>query len=152
MIALLLAAAAAQLDPVLFFSGHTRGEGMLKAILQKPKTIHVDSVGTIAKDGALVLTQFIREPGKARRTRIWRMRKEPSGGYSGTLSDAAGLVRVTVEAGAIRIRYRDKDHLDFDQRLTANGPLELRNTMTVKRFGIRVATWKASCAIPVPNR
>jgi hypothetical protein len=89
----------------------------------------------------LLLTQTIHEPGKAPRTRTWRMRKEPAGRYSGTLSDAKGPVRVDVEPAGIRIRYTDKDNLDFDQRLTATGPRELRNRMTVKRFGIRVATF-----------
>ena len=141
MIALLLAAAAAQFDPVEFFRGRTQGIGTLKALLQESKTIRVDSIGAPQKDGTLVLTQTIREPGKAPRVRTWRMRREGPDRYSGTLTDAAGPVRVTTEAGAIRIRYRDKDNLDFDQRLTATSPRELRNRMTVKRVGIRVATF-----------
>lgn len=141
MIALLLAAAATGFDPVDFFRGRTQGVGTLKAALQKSKTIRVDSIGREQKDGALLLTQTIHEPGKAPRTRTWRMRKEPSGRYSGTLSDAKGPVRVDVEPTGIRIRYTDKDNLAFDQRLTATGPREVRNRMTVKRFGIRVATF-----------
>ena len=141
MIALLLAAAAAQFDPVEFFRGRTQGIGMLKAVLQKSKTIRVDSVGTEQKDGALLLTQTIHEPGKAPRTRHWRMRREGPDRYSGTLSDAKGPVRVTVEPGAIRIRYTDKDNLAFDQRLVPAGPRQVHNRMTVKRFGIRVATF-----------
>jgi hypothetical protein len=141
VIALLLAAAAAQFDPVEFFRGRTQGVGTLKPLLQKAKTIRVDSLGTEQKDGALLLTQTIHEPGKAPRTRTWRMRRDGADRYSGTLSDAAGPVRVNVEAGAIRIRYRDKDNLDFDQRLTAAGPRQVRNRMTVKRLGIRVATF-----------
>ena len=139
MIALILAAAATQFDPVDFFRGRTQGIGTLKPVLQKSKTIRVDSVGTEQKDGALLLTQTIHEPGKPPRTRHWRMRREGPALYSGTLTDAAGPVRVNVEAGAIRIRYRDKDNLDIDQLLTATGPRQLRNKMTVKRFGIRVA-------------
>jgi hypothetical protein len=69
------------------------------------------------------------------------MRREGRDGYSGTLSDAKGPVRVNVEPTGIRIRYRDRDNLDFDQRLTATSPRELRNKMTIKRFGIRVATF-----------
>lgn len=142
MIALLLAAAAAaQFDPVAFFRGRSQGTGTLKAVFQKPKTIRVDSLGTDQKDGTLLLTQTIHEPDKAPRTRTWRMRKEASGGYSGTLSDAKGPVRVTAEPGGIRIRYTDKDNLNFDQLLTATSPRELRNRMTVKRLGIRVATF-----------
>ena len=128
-------------DPVEFFSGRTQGVGTLKPVLQKSKTIRVDSVGTTQKDGTLLLTQIIREPDKAPRTRTWRMRKEPSGRYSGTLSDARGPVRVEIEPTGIRIRYTDKDNLDFDQRITATGPRQLHNRMTVKRFGIRVATF-----------
>lgn len=141
MIALLLAAAAAQFDPVAFFRGRTQGIGTLRPVLQKSKTIRVDSVGTEQKDGALLLTQTIHEPGKAPRTRTWRMRREGPAGYSGTLSDAIGPVRVEVEASGIRIRYKDKDRLDFDQRLTAAGPRQLRNRMTIKRFGVTVARY-----------
>ena len=139
MISLLLAAAASQFDPVDFFRGRTQGVGTLKVILQKAKPIRVDSVGAEQKDGTLLLTQVIREGDKAPRTRSWRMRRDGPGRYSGTLSDAAGPVSVTAEAGAIRIRYRDKDNLDFDQRLTAASPRQLRNRMTVKRFGVTVA-------------
>ena len=140
MIALLLAAAATQFDPVDFFRGRTHGIGTLKPVLQKPKIIRVYSLCTEQKNGALLLTQTIHEPGKAPRTRTWRMRRDGSDLYSGTLSDAKGPVRVTVERGAIRIRYRDKDNLDFDQRLTPAGPRQVSNRMTIKRFGIRVAT------------
>lgn len=141
MIALLLAAAAAQFDPVAFFQGRTQGVGTLKAAFQKSKTIRVESVGASQKDGTLLLTQVIHEPGKAPRTRLWRIRKEATGRYSGTLTDAKGPVRVDVEPTGIRIRYRDKDNLDFDQRLTATGPRQLHNRMTVRRFGLRVATF-----------
>lgn len=138
------AAAAPQghaFDPVEFFSGRTQGVGTLKVVLQKSKTIRVDSIGIAQKDGTLLLTQIIHEPGKDARTRTWRMRREPSGRYSGALSDARGPVRVEVEPTGIRIRYTDKDNLDFDQRLTATGPRQLHNRMTVKRLGIRVATF-----------
>lgn len=143
MIALLLAATAiaAQFEPVEFFRGRTRGEGTLKAAFSKPKTIVVDGVGTAAKDGALVLTQTIHEPGKPPRTRTWRMRRDSPGRYSGNISDAVGPVRVDVEPSAIRIRYKDKDRLDFDQRLTLTGARQLRNRMTIKRFGITVARY-----------
>ena len=141
MIALLLASAATQFDPVEFFRGRTQGIGTLKSVLQKSKTIRVDSLGTEQRDGALLLTQTIHEPGEAPRTRTWRMRREGPDRYSGSLSDAKGPVRVTVEPGAIRIRYRDKDNLDFDQRLTPTGPRQVRNRMTIKRLGIRVATF-----------
>jgi hypothetical protein len=143
MLALLLAAAVAvePFDPVEFFRGRTRGEGTLRPVLQKSKIIRVDSIGSEQKDGAMLLTQTIHEPGKPPRTRTWRMRRDSPGRYSGSLSDAKGPVRVTVEPGAIRIRYKDKDNLDFDQRLTPAGSREIRNRMTIKRFGITVARY-----------
>ena len=143
-LALLLAAAAAVVepfDPVEFFRGRTQGVGTLRPVLQKSKTIRVDSTGTEQKDGALLLTQTIHEPGKPPRTRTWRMRRDSPGRYSGSLSDASGPVRVSLEPGAIRIRYTGKDKLDFDQRLTAAGPRQVRNRMTIRRFGIVVARY-----------
>ena len=141
-IALATAPAPAEpFDPVAFFRGRTRGEGTLKAAFSKPKTIIVDSIGSAAKDGALVLTQTIHEPGKQPRTRIWRMRRDSPGRYSGSISDAIGPVRVDAEPGAIRIRYKDKDRLDFDQRLTPTGARQLRNRMTIKRFGVTIARY-----------
>ncbi len=141
MIALLIAAsvAAAPFDPVEFFRGRTHGEGTLKIIFQNPKPITVDSDGTSGADGVLTLKQVINEPGKAPRTRVWKMRREGPARFSGTLTDAAGPVRVEVEGRAIRIRYKGKDSLDFDQRLTPVGSRELRNHMRIKRFGVTVA-------------
>ena len=99
----------------------------------------VDSEGSIDKDGSLVLKQVIHEPGKPARTRYWRMRQDGPNRYSGTLTDAASPVRVDVHGDEMRIRYRAKDHLNFDQVLTKAGPHEVHNATRVKRFGIVVA-------------
>jgi hypothetical protein len=131
--------AHAAFDPVDFFRGRTHGEGTLKVIFQPTKKISVDSVGRDEPDGSLLLEQTIHEPGKPSRTRYWRLRQSGPGRFEGTLTDAAGPVRVDVESEQVRIRYRGKDHLDFDQRLTRAGPKEVRNRMRVKRFGIIVA-------------
>ena len=141
-VALLVIAApafAAPFNPVEFFRGRTHGDGTLKVIFQSSKTIRVDSFGSDEKDGSLLLKQVIHEPGKAPRTRYWRMKQEGPNGFSGTLTDAASPVRVDVKGDAVRIRYKGKDNLDFDQRLTPAGPREVRNRMKVKRFGITVA-------------
>ena len=140
--AILLVAAApavAALNPVEFFRGHTHGEGILKIIFQSPKHMTVDSIGRADKDGSLVLEQVIHEPGKAPRTRYWRMRQTAPNIYEGTLTDAASPVRVDVTKEGVRIRYTGKDHLDFDQLLTQVSPTEVHNAMRVKRFGITVA-------------
>ena len=140
--ALLIATTApahATFNPVEFFHGRTHGDGMLKIIFQSPKRMTVDSEGVAEKDGSLLLKQTIHEPEKAPRVRYWRMRQTAPKRFEGTLTDAASPVRVDVDGDRIRIRYKGKDHLDFDQVLTPAGEREVRNSMRVKRFGITVA-------------
>jgi hypothetical protein len=131
--------AHAAFDPIEFFRGRTHGEGTLKVIFQSPKTIKVDSVGSIERDGSLRLEQTVHEPGKPPRIRFWHLRQAGPGRYEGTLTDAAGPVRVELHGERIRIRYKGKDHLDFDQWLTPVTAREVDNQMRVKRFGIIVA-------------
>jgi hypothetical protein len=131
--------AHAAFNPVEFFLGRTQGEGTLKVVLKAAKTIRVDSVGTAEKDGWLLLTQQIHEQGKAPRTRSWRLRQTGPTRFEGTLSDAASPVRVEMQGEGVRIRYRGKDHLDFDQWMTSAGPKRVNNEMRVRRFGVVVA-------------
>ena len=141
-LALLLAAAApagTAFNPVEFFQGRTHGDGTLKIIFQSPKRMTVDSQGSTEKDGSLVLKQTIHEPGKPPRTRYWRLKQTGPNRFEGTLTDAASAVRVDVIKERVRIRYKGKDHLDFDQWLASKGPREVSNTMRVKRFGLTVA-------------
>ena len=144
--AVLIAAAApadaAAFNPVEFFRGRTHGEGTLKVIFQSPKKMTVDSEGTAEKDGSLVLKQVIHEPGKAPRTRYWRLRQTAPDRFEGTLTDAASPVRVDVTEKGVRIRYTAKDHLNFDQMLTPISPTEVRDRIRVKRFGITVANFE----------
>jgi hypothetical protein len=96
-------------------------------------------MGRAESDGSLVLEQVVHEPGKAARTRYWRLRQTAPDRFEGTLTDAASPVRVDVTKNGIRIRYTGKDHLDFDQLLTPVSATEVRDQMRVKRFGITVA-------------
>jgi hypothetical protein len=131
--------ALAAFNPVDFFRGRTHGDGTLKVILQATKTISVDSEGRTEGDGSLLLHQVIHEPGKPPRTRYWRLRQTAPDRFEGTLTDAAGPVRVDVVGDRVRIRYKAKNHLDFDQWLTPKGPKHVDNRMRVKRFGLTVA-------------
>jgi hypothetical protein len=139
LLALAAPAQGAGFNPVEFFRGHTHGDGILKVIFQASKTIKVDSFGSTEPDGALLLKQIIHEPDKAPRTRYWRMRQEGPHRFSGTLTDAAGPVRVDVNGDRVRIQYTGQNHLNFDQILTAESPRQVRNKMRVRRFGIIVA-------------
>jgi hypothetical protein len=99
----------------------------------------VQSLGTEQKDGSLILKQVIKETSKPPRTRYWRMRQTGPNRFEGTLTDATGPVRVTVDNGGVRIRYRTKDNLDYDQHLTPAGPRIVNNRLRVRRFGVTVA-------------
>ena len=48
-------------------------------------------------------------------------------------------MKIVQDGDSIRIHYRGKDHLIFDQLLTPAGPGQVRNRMKVRRFGIIVA-------------
>ena len=139
LLLIIAAPAHAAFNPVDFFRGHTRGEGTLKVIFQSPKQIRVDSFGRAEKDGSLILEQTIHEPGKPARSRAWRLRQTAPNRFEGTLTDAAGPVRVDVAEDRVRIRYKAKNSLDFDQMMTPDGPRQVRNKMRVKRFGLTVA-------------
>jgi hypothetical protein len=135
-------AANAAFNPVEFFRGRTHGAGTLKVIFQAPKVIPVESEGRTEKDGSLILRQVIHEPGKPERTRYWHLRQTGPNRFAGTLTDAASPVRVDVAGERVRIRYKGKDHLDFDQWLTPTGPTTVSNKMRVKRFGFTVARFE----------
>jgi Protein of unknown function (DUF3833) len=140
--AVVLAAAAAPahaFDPVDFFRGRTQGDGVLKVVFQSPKKVSVDNEGIAEKDGSLLLKQTIHEQGKPPRTRSWRFRQTGPNRFDGTLTDASGPVRVAVDGETVRIRYKAKNQLDFDQLLTPLSPREVHNKMRVKRFGLVVA-------------
>ena len=131
--------AQAAFDPVEFFRGRTQGEGTLKILFQSSRTIKVDSLGFADKDGSLVIKQDIQEAKKPLRTRYWRLKQVGPGRFAGTLTDAASPVRIEQTGDSIRIRYKAKDNLDFDQILTPSGAKTVRNRMRVKRFGVTVA-------------
>ncbi|HVM23122.1 MAG TPA: DUF3833 family protein [Sphingomicrobium sp.] len=139
LLLMLAAPAHAAFNPVEFFRGKTSGEGTLKVLLQAPKTIRVESVGRAEADGSLLLEQTIYEPEKPPRVRYWRLRQNGPNRFDGTLTDAASPVRVDVIGERVRIRYKAKNHLDFDQWLSPVDARTVRNTMRVKRFGITVA-------------
>ena len=134
-----VSAQAAPFDPVEFFRGHTRGEGVLKVLFKSAKTVQVDSIGTAAPDGSLVLIQHVDDHSGPARTRVWRMRRLAPGRFTGTMDDAVGPVTITLVGDSARLTYVDHEGNHFDQLLTAKGPGVAINEMKVRRFGLVVA-------------
>jgi len=134
------AAGAASLDPVAFFVGNSHGEGQLHQLLGKPRFVRVVSAGRPQPGGALLLTQRIAEEGKAPRTREWIMRPAGPGRYTGTLTDAVGLVEVTIAGPRAQVRYTMKKGLKVRQELALQPDgLTVLNRLEVFKLGVRVA-------------
>ena len=109
-------------------------------VLKAPQAVRVESVGSIAEDGTLVLRQQIDVEREKPRQRVWRLKRTGPARYSGTLSDARGPVTVIAERGTIRIRYRSTDGLSVQQWLTpAAGGTAIDNRMTFSKLGVTVA-------------
>jgi hypothetical protein len=136
------AAPAGPAFPVIrFFEGRTEGEGTLKVITKAAVPVRVESLGRVERHGGLVLVQKIREGAKPERTRSWRMREVSPGRYTGALTDAMGPVNGEAKGNRLRIAYRMKGGFDAEQWLTlAPGGRSTYNKMTVKKFGVTIAT------------
>ncbi|HEU5482824.1 MAG TPA: DUF3833 family protein [Sphingomicrobium sp.] len=146
LIALIAAAApvSAQDKPALdlteFFSGRTRGEGILKVTLRRPARHVVNSVGRRGSDGEFILVDTIKEEGKPVKTRRWVMRPSGRNGFTGTLSDAVGPVRVEINGAKATIRYKMKEGgVSIHQVLTMRDRKTLSNVVTGRKLGMRVA-------------
>lgn len=95
------------LRPEVFFDGQTLGRGVL---VFRDGSIHrrfeVSSRGTASGSGGFEIEQTIRFDDGEARTRRWTLTPTSSHEYRGTLSDASGSVRATIEGGVLSISYR----------------------------------------------
>ncbi len=128
-------------DPIAFFTGETEGDGRLKVMFSRSKTMRVIGHGALQDDGTLVLDQTVMTAGDRPKTRQWRIRQTAPDHYAGSLSDASGPVRLDVTGNRLRIRYHAKGGLGFSQVLTLGpGGQVARNVMHVRKMGMVVAT------------
>jgi hypothetical protein len=133
------AAEQASLDPIAFFTGHSHGTGTLKVVLSGSVPIAVESVG-LPEPGGLLLRQTIHEGDKPPRVREWRIRRLAPNRYTGTLTEAEGLVALTTRGPRALIRYRMKDGLAVEQQLALQADERtILNDLRVSKWGVRVA-------------
>ena len=136
----LAAPSGASFDPADYFLGRTGGEAVLHKMFGKPVRITVESVGRKASNDDLILDQVVREAGKAPDRRRWVLRRVSANRFTGTMTAAEGPVEVEVEGPGASIRYRMKGRLKVEQQLTLQPDGKtVRNHMTVKKLGLRVA-------------
>lgn len=133
-------------DPVFhaedFFLGRTDGKGVVKQAFSKRSNLVVQGMGHVDGDGTLVLDQIVRRDGGTAEKRQWRIRKASPGRYTGTLTDARGIVSGEVRGNCLHLKYTlNRAGMSVDQYiyLQPGGRVAL-NRMTVKKIGITFAT------------
>lgn len=133
-------AAAPALDPIRFFAGETRGEGVLKIATRTPQTVVVTGIGQPGPGGSILLAQTVSVAGKPPTRRQWQLQRNADGHYGGALTDAAGPVTGTMTGGRLHLRFAMKGGFRAEQwlALQADGRT-LKNVMIVRKFGLPVA-------------
>ena len=127
-------------DPLVFFTGPSRGEGTLKVLTKPSVPIRVESEGRPDGKGGLILEQTIREGSKPPRQRRWVLRQTSPTTMSGTITDNPGTVTGRLDGNRMLLKYTMKGGLKTDQVLTLRPDgRSLDNRMTVRKFGIPVA-------------
>ena len=140
MPAALPAQTARSFDPVEFFTGKTTGEGWLKKVFSSAQATHVTGYGAVDR-GVLVLDQTVTIAGEPRRERQWRLRAVSPGRWTGTLSDARGVVNASAAGAVLTIAYTSNDGMGIVQTVTlAADGRSARNLMKIRKFGVAVAT------------
>jgi hypothetical protein len=144
-----LPAGPAPLDPITFFTGATTGRGYLDTLVASPVPVSVISFG-VREDDGLRLIQEIREGKKLPRVRTWIMRPVAPGRYTGTLTDAAGAVALTITGARATVDYRTPSGLRIRQLLALQSDgRTILNRLEAYKYGIRVATLDETISKPV---
>lgn len=137
----MLAVAADEFRPDLFFAGRTQGAGTVRlATSSRPRVLSVQGTGRILPDGSLVLDQAVTLDGKTS-SRSFTLRRVSDTVWSGTLTDAAGPVRATVAGDSLSLSYPMKRAgMRMTQTLTLQpGGRIVLNRARVTLLGIAVA-------------
>jgi len=127
-----------KLDLATFFTGKTHSESEIKVGFKKPVRHITDTVGTRGKNGELILTDHIKEEGKPPKTRRWVMRRSGPDSFTGTMTEAAGPVRIEVDGRQATIRYKVKGGISIHQLLTMRDERTLVNHVAAKKLGVRL--------------
>ncbi|WP_300974023.1 DUF3833 family protein [Sphingomonas sp. LHG3406-1] len=144
-----LPAGPTPLDPIAFFTGETSGRGTLDPIFGRSVPITVESQGT-PQPGGLRLVQRIKEGDKPERTRVWVIEDRKDGFYTGTLTDADGMVVMDVIGPRANIAYSTPSGLSIHQQLALqpDGRTVL-NRLEARKFGIRLAVLSETIRKPL---
>ena len=141
MILFALAATAAALNPLAFFTGPSHGVGTIKILFKNSQPLHVTSNGRPDGHGGIILDQTIHQGSDAPKVRSWNLRPTSATTLTGTLTDASGPVTGSMTSNALSLAYPMKGGLTATQTLILQpGGHVLVNHMIVRKFGFTVAT------------
>ncbi len=99
------------------FSGHSKGNGVIRLFLGKRRLFHVESHGYDQADGTFRLDQTVTFQGQPSQERTWILKTIRQNHYTGTLSDAAGPVTGLTNGSRLLLEYRVKGPLIMHQTL-----------------------------------
>lgn len=136
-----MAVAQVPAHPFDFFEGVTETVGILKVVMRSP--VHTRSIGRgeIEADGSFRLVQRVEDEGREPYVRRWTVRKIAPTHFTGTMSEASGPVTIDEIGNRFRFRFRMSGGLSVEEWLTPlPGSRSARNQLTVRKFGIRVAS------------
>jgi hypothetical protein len=130
-----------KIDPVAFFTGPSHGVGTISILFKGTQSLRVDSFGHSDGRGGIILDQTVYPGSDAPKNRRWALRPISSTTLTGALSDASGPVTGSMSGNALNLAFPMKGGLNATQALILQpGGRILINHMTVKKFGLTVAT------------
>jgi len=134
-----------KLDPEIFFNGRLVAHGVIKNRGGKVIRRFRADINAGWSDGVGTLDErFVFDDGELDR-RVWTLRNNPGGGYTGTAGDVIGDGAITVAGNAMFLDYvlrvpRNDSSIDLriDDRMYLVSPDVLINESIMTKFGIRV--------------
>ena len=128
------------LDPLDFFTGETRGEGILKVLMKPATAVRSESRGTPDGKGGMILDQKVYEAGKPVRASRWTLKPTSKTTLKGTVSNAPGPVTGRLSGNRLHLKYPMAGGLAAEQFMYLQPDRRtLLNRITVRKFGIIVA-------------
>lgn len=132
-------------DPETFFNGELVAHGMLKDRGGRVTRRFVAEIDASWRDGVGTLDeQFVFDDGEESQ-RVWTLRPEGAGKYTGTAGDVVGESPVTVAGNAmfldytLRVPYGDGTiDVQIDDRMYLIDENTLLNESVMRKFGFRV--------------
>ena len=136
-----LAAPTPPFDVATFFLGKTEGEGRLKVVMRKTKTVRVHGSGSVDASGNVTLNQTVETAGKPSTTRTWIIAAIGNNRYGGSLTGTISPIRGVVSGNCLHLWLKMKGGLKAEQwlYLQPGGRVAL-NRMIIRKMGIHVAT------------